>query len=177
MVSRGHGGVSPSTTHHASHRGFLWGWLWGGENQDFLFWGQGLWGKEPGTGRAAGSGPLAWRLLLALLVKPAGPVGHAPFPASSGMQGILRKPCCATQAAAGRDHKTQQLPGQGEEGEEDVRSCSSSILASRDAAKWGRGLPERCMAPAVPACRSGALHSHKPAFTPTICFLKKMRFV
>lgn len=70
------------------------------------------------------------------------------------------EPCCETQPAAGRDSSScapkeglEQLPGSGEaeEGGSDVRSCSSSIVASRDAAKQGLGLPGSCTAPSIPA--------------------------
>lgn len=74
----------------------------------------------------------------------------------------------------------EQLPGRGEDeedGGEDVRSCSSSVPELREAAKRRPGLPKLGTAPAVPARLSGAPRSHKPASTPIICFLKKMRFV
>lgn len=128
----------------------------GGKNQDFLFWGQGLWGKEPGISRAAGSHPRAWRLCLALPEKPAGPVGCAPLPAGSGTQGILWNhgtvPLRPSQQQGGTAPAVPPRRG--------WSSCLAQVRARREAAmcgaaaapSWHLGMQPRrdwgCLSPA-----------------------------
>lgn len=159
----------------------------GGEKPGFPLLGPRTMGQRVWDCQSGWEPPSALRLLLALPVKPAGPVGHTPLPASSGMQGILRESslprprqqCGGMDLAAPTPQNPPQTGARGKDAEagEDVQSRSNSTPAFRDAAKQGPGLPKLCTAPAIPARLSGALHSHKPASTPIICFLKKMRFV
>lgn len=146
--------------------------------------GQRAWDRqsswEPPSGTEAltrSSGETGWA---GWLRSPPGRLRHAGNPPEPWNR------AAETQPAAGRDSPSrapeeglEQLPGsgEGEEGGKDVRSCGSSIAASGAAAKQGLGLPKPCTAPSIPAHPPGALHPHKPASTPIICFLKKMRFV
>lgn len=87
-----------------------------------------------------------------------------------------------TQPAGGRDSSScapeeglEQLPAQ-VRARREATMCRAAAAASGDATKQGAGAA-RALHSTVHPHPPGALHPHKPASMPIICFLKKMRFV